>query len=226
MQSPQFYPRPASHTSSRSSFESRHKSPLSIASSADYGYESSRTSEDSYLSRTTIENEFLASDATFPPVLTSEAKRALVEAIPPYARCGAGGHGRQQRQMPLNPPRRMAMGPTQSNFGYRPPSIPGETFKKLPEEILLVILGELKKSHLEPGSLSCATCLNRDLVNLGLSCQKWWGPAKIVLYEDIQLNGCDSALHTKKKVCPTFSRAKSLLQIVSRCVRQSPQYSI
>lgn len=76
---------------------------------------------------------------------------------------------------------------------------PGEGFKKLPEEILLVILAELKKSHLEVGSLSCSTCWMRDLTHLGLSCKKWWSAARAVLYEDIQLNGTDSVQHTKKR---------------------------
>ena len=56
-----------------------------------------------------------------------------------------------------------------------------------------------ERLHLEVGSLSCATCWMRDLINLGLSCKKWWDAAKCALYEDIQLNGADSVLHTKKK---------------------------
>jgi hypothetical protein len=69
----------------------------------------------------------------------------------------------------------------------------------MPEEILLVILAELKKLHLDAGSLSCSTCWMRDLVNMSFSCKKMWRAARCALYEDIQLNGADSVLHTKKK---------------------------
>jgi hypothetical protein len=99
------------------------------------------------------------------------------------------------------------------------PRTPGEGFKKLPEEILLVVLEELKKLHLDVGSLSCSTCWMRDLTNLGLSCKKWWGAARSVLYEDIQLNGTDSILHTKKKFKIKYG---TRLKLLRRTLRARP----
>jgi hypothetical protein len=191
---------PASSTTSRSSFESRQKSPLSISSSIDY--ESSRTSIDSSYSNSNVKNEFLSSRSTMAPAPFPHGKRIVSEPLPPmYARYGAGGEGRQQMQPTLQTPLRLRrMPPSPTSFGKKVTlRIPGEGFKKLPEEILLVVLAELKKLHLDETSLSCSTCWMRDLTNLGLICKKWWGAAKSVLYEDIQLTGCDSILHTKKK---------------------------
>lgn len=94
----------------------------------------------------------------------------------------------------------------------------GDGFLKLPEEILLVILRELKKSHLKVGSLSCATCWMRDLHSLGLSNKKWWSAARVLLYEDIQLVGSDS--HTKKKYKAKYGTRMKLLR---RTLRSQPE---
>jgi hypothetical protein len=201
MERPQLYPRPISPASSRSSFESRHKSPLSISSTVDS--ESSRTSVDSAYSNTDSTNAFLVSQRPVPLGAFKDGRRSFVEPIIPMRRYGAGGDGRQQGHTTLMTPQRLSSFPRSSekqDFGVRYTARkPGECFKKLPEEILLVILGELKKSHLEVGSLSCATCWMRDLISLGLSCRKWWSAARFMLYEDIQLNGNDSALQVKKR---------------------------
>lgn len=212
MESPRLYPRPPSAASnsitSRSSFESRHKSPLSISSSIDY--ESSRTSEDSsYSESKATKNGFLATKTTIPPT-GLPGKWIVNEALPMHLRYGAGGEGRQQAT--LLPPQRMGMVPKITTTPRRTYTVRGEGFKKLPEEILLVVLAELKKSHLEPGSLSCSTCWMRDLMNLGLSCKKWWGAARCMLYGDIQLIGCDSVLHTKKKFKLKFGTRLRLLR--------------
>ena len=204
MEAPRLFPRPISPASSittRSSFESRHKSPLSISSSIDY--ESSRTSEESSFSDAKSNNELLASRPPIPPT-AFPGKRFAEPIAPAYARYGAGGEGRKQVQTTLMTPQRMgkvgSTSPTSPTFGLKyVKRSPGEGFKKLPEEILLVVLAELKKLHLNVGSLSCATCWMRDLTNLSLSCRKWWGAARCLLYEDIQLTGIDSILHTKKK---------------------------
>lgn len=114
--------------------------------------------------------------------------------------------------------------PVGPGFGVRyKPRVPGAGFKKLPEEILLVILAELKKLHLDPGSLSCSTCWMRDLVNLGLSCQKLWRAARCALYEDIQLNGVDSMLHTKKKYKLKYGVRLKLLR---RTLRARPDLAV
>lgn len=206
MDRPQMYSPSASRASSRSSFESRYKSPLSTASSIDY--QSSRTSADSSI--------FSSADATssaFPSPTSGPynsfghgAKRSFTEPIVPVRRHGVPNQGKPQVYTTLITPQRLSRGPHISTnpasreFGVRyKPSVPGTGFKNLPEEILLVILAELKKLHLDTGSLSCATCWMRDLVNLGLTCHKWWAAARFALYEDIILSGIDSVLHTKKK---------------------------
>jgi hypothetical protein len=210
-------PRPVS-ANERASFESRRRSPLSISSTAAYNYESSRTSQGSAFSEIDPKTELVKSRTPLPPVFSVGEKRHG-----PDFRYGASGYIQQQETWERT--LRMTMGPPSPNkakFGARySPRIPGETFKKLPEEILLVILGELKKSHLEMGSLSCATCLMRDLVNLGLSCKKWWSATKIVLYEDIILNGSDSIIHLKKKY--KVVKYGTRLKLLRRTLRDRPE---
>ncbi|KAG0649624.1 hypothetical protein D0Z07_4043 [Hyphodiscus hymeniophilus] len=215
MDPPRLQARPVSSTSSRSSFDSRHRSPLSISSSMNY--ESSRSSVDSSYSAN-AKLEFLATQAPAYQESPENGRRPFVESIAPaYSRYGAGARGRHQSQTTLITPQRISRGPTSptspTSFGMKfTPRTPGEMFKKLPQEILLVILGELKKSHLEVGSLSCSTCWMRDVTNLGISCRKWWGAARIALYEDIQLNGTDSAQHMKKKFKVKYGTRLKLLR--------------
>ncbi len=116
--------------------------------------------------------------------------------VPTYARHGTGGEGRQQQ----NSLPKIGYGPARQLVRKISPQLtPGDGFKKLPKEILIVILEELKRLHLGVGSHSCSTCWTRDLVNLGVTCTKWWGAVRGALYEDIQIAGCDSMVHTKKK---------------------------
>lgn len=218
------FPRPPSSASltSRSSFDSRHKSPLSISSSIDD--ESSRTSEDTSYSDISSKNEFLASKHSIPPTAIP-GKQIPQEGVPTYARYGAGGEGRQQSQLTLLPPQRMMKTTATSMAVSRTQNtVRGEGFQKLPEEILLVVLAELRKSHVGVGSLSCATCWMRDATNLSLSCQKWWRAAKSVLYEDIQLIGSDSILHTKKKYKVKYGTRLKLLRRTLRSRLDLAQY--
>jgi hypothetical protein len=230
MEPPRLYQRASSSASSittRSSFESRHKSPLSISSSIDY--ESSRTSDDSPYSNTNGKRDLLASRSPIPPTPSPGIRRMVTEPIvPTFTRYGAGGEGRQQmQQTTLMIPPRLAKGPSSPTSPKRrfTPRVPGEGFKKLPEEILLVVLAELKKLHLHSGSLSCSTCCMRDLTNLGLSCKKWWRAARIVLYEDIQLVGCDSVLHTKKKFKIKYGTRLTLLRRTLRARQDLASYT-
>ena len=224
-------PRAFSQTSSRSSWDSRHKSPLSTASSVDNDFDSgsSQTSRDSTI---LAKRPFLPARATMPPQPFKMDRRAsagaAVSGSSAWTRYGAGGQGRQQSQQPYHATeKRMSiMGPPSSN-GPRlarkyTPLIPGEGFKKLPEDILLLMLRELKNSHFQVGSLSCATCWMRDLVNIGLSSKKWWSVAKIMLYEDIQLNGCDSVTHTKKKF---KLKHGTRLKLLRRTLRARPDFA-
>ena len=215
MEPPHLYPRPVPSASSRSSFESRKRSPLSIASSI--SYESSRTSTDSsYSSNAKI--DLRPTRAPIPPDAFINDRRSFAEPVAPAnARYGLGAWVRQQNQTTLMTPQRLSRGPpsptSPTSFGAKhTPRTPGEGFRKLPEEILLVILGELKKSHLEVGSLSCSTCWMRDLTNLGLSCRKWWGAVRTALYEDIQVNGTDSAQQMKKRFKVKYGTRLKLLR--------------
>jgi hypothetical protein len=226
MERPQFYSPPASLASSRSSFESRYKSPLSISSSIDF--QSSRTSAGSTFSNADARSAYFPSPTSGPYNFGPGAKRSFTEPIVPARRYGHGAHGTPQVYTTLITPQRLSRGPmsptspVSREFGVRyKPRVPGEGFKKLPEEILLVILGELKKLHLEVGCLSCATCWMRDLVNLGLSCQKWWSAARFALYEDIKLRGIDSVLHTKKYKIRYGVR----LKLLRRTLRARPDYA-
>jgi hypothetical protein len=216
---------PTSSISTRSSFESRQKSPLSISSSIDY--ESSRTSDDSSYSGSNGKRDFLASRSPIPPTPTPGIRRMVTEpVVPTFTRYGAGGEGRQQmQQTTLVIPPRLGKGPSGPPSPKRKvyaPRMLGDGFKKLPEEILLVVLAELKKLHLDNGSLSCSTCWMRDLTNLGLCCQKWWRASRIALYEDIQLTGCDSTFHIKKKFKIKYGTRLILLR---RTLRARPDFA-
>ena len=65
---------------------------------------------------------------------------------------------------------------------YVPHAKTGEIFAALPGEVLELILDELKKLHLRPGSESCATCWMRDLCSISLSARKWHKFARTSLY--------------------------------------------
>ncbi|EHA49161.1 hypothetical protein MGG_17471 [Pyricularia oryzae 70-15] len=95
---------------------------------------------------------------------------------------------------------------------------PGELFAALPGEVLEMILDNLKQQHLEPGSASCATCWMRDVCAVAMSGRKWLKFARNALYEDIQLNGADSAGHKKKYKGVTGTR----LVLLRRSLRANP----
>jgi hypothetical protein len=78
---------------------------------------------------------------------------------------------------------------------------PGEAFRKLPKEILDVVLVELRKLHLEvqDGTETCATCWMRDLCSLSQTNQKWARVAQFKLYEKIWLIGPDMTKRFKMK---------------------------
>ncbi|TVY38506.1 hypothetical protein LSUB1_G006878 [Lachnellula subtilissima] len=203
----------SSSTTSRSSFESRHKSPLSVSSSADYN--SSRTSQDSSFSNDTPVHS--------PTNKWTSARRSYTEPIVKVSSHSQHSDGEKGRRKTLMTPQRLSKrprsptGPT-TRTKYTPKA-PGEGFGDLPEEILLVVLAELKKVHLDAGSLSCSTCWMRDLTSLSLSCKKWWGAARTTLYEDVQLIGNDSTLHTKKKLKMKYG---TRLKLLRRTLRARP----
>ncbi|GJC80154.1 hypothetical protein ColLi_02992 [Colletotrichum liriopes] len=124
-------------------------------------------------------------------------------------------------------PEYMYQRPSQTTV-FRKRAKPGEIFAKLPGEVLELILGELKKAHLDNGSQSCATCWMRDLCSVSLTARKWCKFARVALYEpsisprcafdtnglryeDIQLVGADSASQ-KKRHKLTFGTRMMLLR--------------
>ncbi|KAK1472957.1 hypothetical protein CABS01_16100 [Colletotrichum abscissum] len=94
---------------------------------------------------------------------------------------------------------------------FRKKAKPGEIFAKLPGEVLELILGELKKLHLEKPTESCATCWMRDVCSVTLTARKWCKFARVALYEDIQLVGADLASQ-KKRHKVTFGSRMMLLR--------------
>ncbi|TVY37352.1 hypothetical protein LOCC1_G008602 [Lachnellula occidentalis] len=218
MASPRMSVRPGSagstSTNSRFSFESRNKSPLSVSSSADH--QSSRTSQDSALSND-------AHGHSPPTNSWMSARRSYTEPLvktSSYPRHSAGEEGRQKTLMTPQRLSRRPQSPTGPTFDtMHTTKAPGEAFGNLPKEILLVVLAELKKVHLDAGSQSCSTCWMRDLTSLSLSCKKWWGAARTTLYEDVQLIGNDSILHTKKKLKMKYG---TRLKLLRRTLRARP----
>lgn len=70
--------------------------------------------------------------------------------------------------------------PSQTSV-FRKKAKPGEIFAKLPGEVLELILGELKKLHLEKPTESCATCWMRDVCSVTLTARKWCKFARVAL---------------------------------------------
>ncbi|KAI9645055.1 hypothetical protein NHQ30_007094 [Ciborinia camelliae] len=207
MQSPRQISRPVS-AGSASTFDSKPRSPLSTSSSIDDV--SSITSDISSIS----DNFSIKSR----PRRSSINGPTRSQTDPTYNRYDVEPGPSESVPTTLLEPQRLRQEPISEKFVSRPSSKDG--FLNLPEEILLVILRELKKSHLKVGSSSCATCWMRDLHSLGLSNKKWWSAARVVLYEDIQLVGSDSILHAKKKY---KSKYGTRLRLLRRTLRNQPE---
>ncbi|KAI0004682.1 hypothetical protein F4779DRAFT_633970 [Xylariaceae sp. FL0662B] len=101
---------------------------------------------------------------------------------------------------------------------YRPRRKTGELFAALPDEVLELILDELKSLHLSPGSTSCATCMMRDLCSVAVSARKLLKVARPALYENIQLVGMDSQVQRKRYKINFGSR----LVLLRRTLRSNP----
>ncbi|KAI8963284.1 hypothetical protein F5Y11DRAFT_356386 [Daldinia sp. FL1419] len=102
---------------------------------------------------------------------------------------------------------------------YRRRRETGELLAALPEEVLGLILDELKKLHLMPGSTSCATCMMRDLCSVALSGRGLLKVAQVALYQDIQLVGADSQMQRKRYKLNFGSR----LVLLRRTLRSNPK---
>lgn len=75
---------------------------------------------------------------------------------------------------------------------------PGELFSLLPGEVLELILQELRKLHVQPGSSSCETCWMRDCSSVALSARKFIKYAREALYQHVHLVGSDGPLMKKR----------------------------
>lgn len=100
---------------------------------------------------------------------------------------------------------------------------PGELFTALPGEVLELILVELKKLHLQPGSSSCATCWMRDCCSVAVSSRKWLKFARTALYEDIQLVGADG-MHAKKRY--KLNHGNTRMVLLRRTLRSVPHVAM
>ncbi|KAI1334992.1 hypothetical protein F5Y15DRAFT_428498 [Xylariaceae sp. FL0016] len=105
---------------------------------------------------------------------------------------------------------------------YRRRREQGEILAALPDEVLGLVLDNLRASHLAPNSVSCATCMMRDFCSVALSSKKLLKAAQIALYEDIQLVGADT--HTqKKRLKLNFG---SRLVLLRRSIRANPTIAV
>ncbi|KAI1383062.1 uncharacterized protein F4822DRAFT_439088 [Hypoxylon trugodes] len=101
---------------------------------------------------------------------------------------------------------------------YRRRRDTGELFATLPDEVLGLILDELRKSHLAPNSTSCATCMMRDMCSIAVSSRKLAKAARVILYENIELVGADSHAQRKRYKLNFGSR----LVLLRRTLRGNP----
>ncbi|OTA57664.1 hypothetical protein K449DRAFT_335190 [Hypoxylon sp. EC38] len=105
---------------------------------------------------------------------------------------------------------------------YRRRRETGELFAALPDEVLGLILDELRTLHLKPGSTSCATCMMRDMCSIAVSARKLCKVARVALYEDIQLVGADSHVQKKRYKLNFGSR----LVLLRRTLRSNPELAV
>lgn len=99
-----------------------------------------------------------------------------------------------------------------------PRSKPNEIFRKLPTEVLSLILDHLQSLHLEPQSSSCATCWMRNCCAVALCNKKMLQVARAALYEHIQLVGPDNPAQRKRYKNMHSSR----LVLLRRSLRADP----
>ncbi|KAH6648341.1 hypothetical protein BKA67DRAFT_522036 [Truncatella angustata] len=103
---------------------------------------------------------------------------------------------------------------------YRKKAVqPGEQFAAMPDEVLDLIMSNLRKLHMAEGSFSCATCMMRDLCSVASSSRRLLKVARDALYANIQLVGCDSPIGKKKYKINHGSR----MVLLRRTLRANPQ---
>ncbi|KAL2266642.1 hypothetical protein VTJ83DRAFT_5994 [Remersonia thermophila] len=95
---------------------------------------------------------------------------------------------------------------------------PGELFAALPDEVLELILENLRTLHLRPGSTSCATCWMRDCCSAALGARRLLKHAREALYRDIQVVGHEGP-GMKKRTKTSYG---SRLVLLRRTLRANP----
>lgn len=105
---------------------------------------------------------------------------------------------------------------------YRRKAQQGELFAALPGEVLELILDELRKLHLRPGSSSCATCWMRDCCSAAVSARKFLKYAREALYQHIYLVGHEGP-NMKKRTKTTYG---SRLILLRRTLRANAQIAV
>ncbi len=97
---------------------------------------------------------------------------------------------------------------------------PGEAFRKLPKEVLGMVIEELRELHLvtetqsgsKAGENTCSTCFMRDLCSLALVNRQCLWPAMGKLYGTITIRGQSSTGHIKKRFKMKYGGRLKLLR--------------
>lgn len=91
---------------------------------------------------------------------------------------------------------------------------PGQAFRKLPKEIISLIIDDLKILHLggDEKKQTCPTCFMRDVCSLCLTNKQLYITAQEKLYESIMLTGPDSTSQIKKRFKTKYATRLKLLR--------------
>ncbi|KAK9780870.1 putative F-box domain-containing protein [Seiridium cardinale] len=95
---------------------------------------------------------------------------------------------------------------------------PGELFAAIPDEVLDLIMGNLRMLHMAESSFSCATCMMRDLCSVALGSKRLLKVARDALYANIQIVGSDSQTVRKRYKINHGSR----MILLRRSLRSNP----
>lgn len=78
---------------------------------------------------------------------------------------------------------------------------PGTAFKKLPKEVLDLIVKKLREAHLirrRDGKVTCSTCVMRDLCSVAVVNRQCFNSARWQLYKSVWINGPESPSQNKR----------------------------
>ena len=147
------------------------------------------------------------------PTVSLKAEMPMPSEYFSYSGQGFGTGARSTRSIsPRRPP--ATRYPSQQLIGKKLDNKPGDGLRKLPKELLLVVMRELKEAHLggEDRTQTCSTCFIRDLCSLARANRQLGIPAQQRLYEHVMLVGQDSSSHVKKRFKIKFGTRLKLLR--------------